>query len=190
MVNKKVINSELGEFSLRPLKSSDANALSAYFLQMSDQTKQYFGPHPLSASYAQKLCLPGQIASNSDIRLVLVQNEEPCKIYGYFIVQMVISENELSRFAGYNLSLKVGSSVSYAPSMAESLIGEGIGSQVFLHIKQQLILMGISDIVLMGGVQKPNTLAVHYYQKFGFRHVGGYQTQVENLDMLLRLEPE
>lgn len=184
---EKSLNSKSGDFLLRPLVIDDAQALADYFLQMSEKTRQFFGPHPLDAPYAQKLCQPQVLAKDSDLRLIITRNRLPLEVLGYFIVQMPVSKNERDRYAGYGISLQPDHAVSYAPSMAESLIGQGIGSQVFDRIKQTLLEKGINQVLLMGGVQKRNILAVHYYQKFGFTHVGSYHTDVENLDMILHL---
>ncbi|GAB5380165.1 MAG: hypothetical protein Alis3KO_24740 [Aliiglaciecola sp.] len=187
MFKQQSLGRGLASYSIRRLTNVDGLALADYFLQMSNQTKQYFGPHPLDADYAQKLCLPDQIANDTDVRLVIVNQEEPSKIFGYFIVQVDVSENELCRYEEYGLPLAESKVVSYAPSMAEAMIGKGLGSQVFEIICKELIRLHYSTVVLMGGVQKRNTLAVHYYQKFGFKHVGSYYTEVENLDMILQL---
>lgn len=182
------LESQTGEYVLRQLSQEDSRALAKYFLQMSQQTKQYYGPHPLNAEYANELCQPSALEDDTALRFVVTNGDVPKKICGYFIVQSPPSNSELERYAEYGMPLQAERSVSYAPSMAETLIGQGIGSQVFELIKHEMLSRKMACVVLMGGVQKRNTLAVHYYQKFGFQHVGSYYSDVENLDMILHLD--
>jgi ribosomal protein S18 acetylase RimI-like enzyme len=53
-----------------------------------------------------------------------------------------------------------------------------------LNIARQI---GRKRIVLMGGTQATNPRAIRFYQKFGFKTVGEFITDINNYDMILEL---
>ncbi len=183
----RISHADYAELTLRGLNTSDGPALADYFAQMSTQTRSFFGPHPMDANHAHLLCRT--VESTTDFsRVVLVDKAN--RILGYFILQWKIDPREVLRYSGYQINLMNQPSVSFAPSIAEELINKGIGSQVFMALKQLAQQAGMQSMILMGGVQARNHLGVHFYRKLGFQTVGGYYNEVENIDMLLPLDTQ
>lgn len=170
---------------VRQLTQADAYALANYFAQMLCETRTYFGPHPLNQDTALTLCEADQLVNDDCKRLVLVDSTQA--ILGYFILQFCISAEDKHRYESYGLLKNIDYMVAYAPSLDESLIGKGIGSLVFEEIKRYLKHTDTTAMLLMGGVQQQNGVAVSYYKKLGFNIVGEFQKDVENLDMMLNL---
>ncbi|MDA3893832.1 MAG: GNAT family N-acetyltransferase [Salinivirgaceae bacterium] len=170
------------KFKFRRLAEYDSEALGDYFENLSDETKQKFGPHALTKSYATFLC---HRSLENAMRFVL--EDEKSLIQGYFIVDFNLIDHEAERYASNGIELKMGKDVFFAPSLADNLQNSGLGSQVTNRIIEILKEDHISTVVLLGGTRENNQLALKFYENMGFKKVGGYQTDVWNFDMQLKL---
>jgi GNAT superfamily N-acetyltransferase len=169
----------------RLLLPGDGELLGRYFEGLSAETRRRFGLHPLTAGQAQDLC--ARINRHDALRFVALMPGATPQIIAYFILKLGISEHELERYASYGIKLDDNLDCTFAPSVADEVQGRGLGSLLMPHLIDTARRMGKRSIVLMGGTQATNERAVHFYLKFGFGHIGDFQTDVENHDMILYL---
>ena len=106
-------------------------------------------------------------------------------IVGYFILEFELSPYEKSRYQSQGIELTQGLDVLFAPSIADDFQNCGLASLVMPEIISQTRRKGIRSLVLMGGTQATNARAIAFYEKFGFKKYGGYQTEGFNHDMRL-----
>ncbi len=114
------------EFLFRKLARSDAALLGAYFLSLSKETQSKYGPHPLTAEHAGKLCQTAQDTADRFIVLEKNQNE----IIGYFIVEYGDAPDEANRYRAQGIDLESMRDPIFAPSMADAYQNKGIASLV------------------------------------------------------------
>jgi diamine N-acetyltransferase len=167
---------------LRPLGREDATRLSSYFDALSSESTRRFQPHPLTSEVARSLCA---IEGSATLRCVI---ESAGRVIGYFILEPTVSVHEAERYSRFGISLKSGQDYTFAPSVADEFQNKGIASLAMPHLINLARKSGAKSLVLMGGTQATNTRAVAFYEKFGFRRFGGYQTDVFNHDMRLTIE--
>lgn len=177
----KAIISKSGEnFILKRLTLNDSEALGRYFDNLSHETKQRFAPHPLNQAYATFLC--HKILENA-LRFVLIDEQK--EIQGYFIIDFDLIHHEAERYLGYGIELTAGKDVFFAPSIADKYQNQGLASLVMPYIIEIAKADSASSIILLGGTRETNPLALAFYEKFGFKKLGGYHTDVYNFDMQL-----
>lgn len=111
----------------------------------------------------------------------------PLSLGGYFILEPRPASEEIERFAKVDIDIARGKHLRFAPSIADRYQNSGFASKVMVEVIEMAKNAGAHSIVLMGGTQSTNTLAVAFYKKFGFRHVTSYWTDIENYDMYLPL---
>lgn len=167
---------------LRPLSRHDAAALSSYFDALSPASKRRFQPHPLTPEMAEALCAADAAATR---RFVI---EAGGRLIAYFILEPDMAVHEAARYEPFGISLKSGQDFLFAPSVADEHQGQGIASLAMPHLISEARRHGARSLVLMGGTQATNARAIAFYEKFGFRRFGGYQTEVFNHDMRLVIE--
>jgi len=163
---------------LRPLKSTDEQALGDYFLSLSDKTKGFFSPHPFNRETAEKLCK--EIDKTSTLRLIAVSAN---KIVGYFILFPGMSQSSKERYRNLNEN----EICSVAPSIADEFQNQGLGTKMMMYTIDIARRLGKKKMILSGGVQVRNQRAIHFYKKFGFKIVREFQTELKNYDMVLDL---
>jgi diamine N-acetyltransferase len=169
----------------RLLLPGDGELLGRYFEGLSAETRHRYGPHPLTAGEAQNLC--ARINRFDALRFVALVPGAMPQIIAYFILMLSVTEHETERYATYDIKLDGNLDCTFAPSVADEVQGHGLGSLLMSPLIDTARRMGKRSIVLMGGTQATNERAIHFYRKFGFEHVGDFQTDVENQDMILYL---
>ncbi|TAA48401.1 GNAT family N-acetyltransferase [Corallincola spongiicola] len=170
------------QFSLRLLHRDDGAALARYFAQMGEDTRRRFGPHPLTEAFADELVQKGDDSAD---RFVMTSDDG--KIAAYFIFERQAFPHEMQRYAEQGIVLAAGQDISFAPSVADAYQNSGVASAAMPALIGYARSMGAKSLVLMGGTQATNERAVRFYEKFGFRRHGGYQTELYNHDMRLLL---
>ena len=176
---------------LRPLMGHDAAILGEYLLGLSDRTRSFYCPHPFDQETAVRLC--ASVNHAETLRLVAaVDRQGRERMVGYFIVNLGIRARDRQRYHVLNIVLDDATDCTLAPSVADDFQNTGLGSLMMVHLKNVLKQCGRHRIILWGGVQERNALAVHFYQKFGFEKVGEFmsgtagdhRTGTNNFDMM------
>lgn len=180
----------IGRLVLRPLAADDAEAFGRYLEALGPESRRRFGPHPHTMAEARRLC--GELDRSEALRL-LVLREGEAEAVGYFILYPGVRPAEEKRYAGYGIALQGETDCTFAPSIADVCQGQGLGSAVMAHILDLVRALGFSRVVLSGGTQATNDRAIGYYEKFGFRRVGSFETdsathgRLNNHDMMMIL---
>lgn len=164
---------------IRNLGPEDFTILHNYLEQLSIETRQRFGPHRFDlASIIEQYADPDKFMG-----YIVIDN---CKgnVVAYSIVKKGILEHDSKRLQSYGLILNDNTDFTFAPSVSDDWQGKGVGQFVFRYICSELKKMGVSRIILWGGVQCDNERAVNYYIKNDFRILGRFEYNGCNYDMI------
>jgi len=169
-------------YDLRRLHKSDAWALSIYFESLSQDTKKRFGPHELTHETAHEICY---LEKDTAHRFIAITSSGT--IAAYLILEFGMIDHERHRYKNYGIQLEAGKDVFFAPSVLDPFQNTGLASAVLSELISYIKTAGAISLVLLGGTQETNQLALGFYAKFGFQPLDGYQTEVFNIDMRLVL---
>lgn len=169
-----------GKILLRLLGVNDSRVLGEFFRGLSHETRSRFAPHQLSMEYASALC--HRLDQDSADRFILISAEE---CVGYFILDPVIPIHEADRFRTFGISLESYRDCMFAPCMADNYQGRGLATKSMPFLLDHCLRKGYRSLALLGGTQESNLQALQFYRKFGFKKIGGYLTEVYNIDMQL-----
>jgi diamine N-acetyltransferase len=176
--NEKVI--------FRLLDSYDGEKLRAYFENLSETTKGYFGPHPLNKETAINIC--SNLDLNNNVIYFVVTTEDKTRIIAYFLLFLGVLDHDRKRYFDIGLKLSNTNDCSLAPSVLDEYQDKHLGSLIIektLGIAKQLKK---ERMILWGGVKAENPRAIHFYEKFGFKKIGEFEHQGLNYDMMLELK--
>ena len=166
----------------RPWQSSDLPNLLSYLQHLSEVTQDRFGPHPFTIEALEHL-----YHRSDHIGFLLIENNSTY-IIGYAIVKLGYLEHDLPRLLSYHFQPDHTTDATYAPSLADDWQGKGIGKLLWNTVKEYLLKLQKKRVILWGGVQSNNTIAVKYYQKNNFISIGSYTYNgKDNLDMICTL---
>ena len=180
---------------LRPLRSTDAAALGAFFRGLSEQTVGLYGPHPFDQATADRLCTE---AGGDRSRTRLLTTLEPpaagpgaprdaLRVVAYFILGFAMHSRDAERYRQRGMPLDDQTDVSLAPVVADAYQSTGVGSLVMEQLLPWLRQHGRRRLVLLGGVRQHNAQAIRFYEKWGMRRVGEFVTSAPNYDMIVDL---
>ena len=159
---------------IRPLRPRDADAFSFFLSHLTEKTRHFFEPHPLTWAEGQQLALESDPADC--LRLVLIDIRLPQQpILGYLVLQMGLRDYEQERFDRYGIEYDPRLCVSLAPVIAEGWRAQGLGAPLLkqgLHLCREL---GRQAVILMGGVQDNNRMAVRFYLRHGFHRLDSFE---------------
>lgn len=170
------------QFTFGYLQSSDLPALLDYLQQLSPVTRKRFGPHPFDEAAILRF-----YSNPFDVWGFLAKSAETGAIVAYAPVKRGYLEHDRPRLEAYGLSLSQHTDCTFAPSVADDWQGQGLGGQLFNFIQTELQARGIRRIILWGGVQASNAAALRFYEKMGFRVLGGFEYEGGNWDMVKEL---
>ena len=162
--------------SFRLLEASDLEPLTTFFLGLSAETQRHYNPHPLNRETAEQLC-------DSAGAGLFVAVAEDGEILAYMILARYIAKSDRAR---YGDKINPDLCASFAPVVADAYQGRGIGTRMARYVLDSAKRMGLSQVILMGGVQER---ARHFYERLGFRYTGEFQSDYGLLyDMLIELQ--
>lgn len=184
-ISESIITLNDGEtLSVRPLEHRDAVALGEFLAGLSSSTRRFSTFDGYDLTTAEEMCVA--IDRYDKFRLVIVGGDET--IVGLFELGFELSDRDMTNFAGYGLALDGRYDCVFGPTLADAYQHRGIGSQVFMKVKDVVQQAGRRRIILWGGVLADNHAAIGYYRKLGFVVVGTFtENGQEYLDMLLAL---
>lgn len=180
----KIVLKNNKEVIVRDLLPGDNENLLFYFNSLSPETKSRFGPHLFDKLTIDWLCSP---QSNDHVKLIAC-DVSSLKIIAYSIVRLYIVEHEMPRLQTYGINPNHQTDCTFAPSIADAYQAIGLGKIMFGKIEEKLKNLGKKRIVLWGGVQSDNDLAVNYYIKLGFTILGEFWYNGKNFDMIKIIE--
>ena len=160
-------------FKFRPLSATDSAILGEYFMNLSPQTIDLYGPHPFDQDTANQLC--AEIDLTRIIRWIAIFTADGREqVVGYLIQHLGIPADEMQRYAQAGRALDPAAGCLVAPSVADAYQNQGLGSPMMAHVLKVARQMGLKYALLEGGVFAHNERAVHYYEKHGFQRAGTF----------------
>lgn len=167
--------------TIRPLTFSDFDRLTDYLQNLSPETKRRFGPHPFDRNAVEDYH-----RAHHEVTGYIALHEGD-QVVAYALIKQGLVDEDIPRFVGYNLNPHPHHDCTYAPSVADDWQSCGLGTLLFDVIRKDCLLKGFNRMFLWGGVQSTNTKAVNYYIKLGFTHLGTFEHNGPNDDMMLQL---
>jgi ribosomal protein S18 acetylase RimI-like enzyme len=168
------------QISIENLMPEMEQLLVDYLLKLSPASASRFGPHPFDLPAVKDL-----FTAKGLHRGYIASFVESPGIIAYALIKNGILEWDRARLHSYGLTLDDHTDCTYAPSVADCWQSVGIGNLMLEHIRKDLASQGKSRIILWGGVQATNEKAVAFYRKNGFRQLGVFEHNGQNLDMIL-----
>lgn len=174
---------QLSELCIQQVNPSDYHNLNQFLEQLGTLTKNRFQPHkydldsiitfyyPYNYNQGFIVCLPDK---QTIIAYAIIH-------YGYLL-------HDAPRINAYGLQLNHLTDCFYAPSVADEWQGKGLGRFLFESILFEIRSRGFKRIFLWGGVQSDNFQAIKYYEILGFNHLGSFEYQGMNLDMMKEIK--
>lgn len=162
---------------------SDLPNLLSYLHHLNEETRNRFGPHPFTKEALEHLY------HHPDYTGFIIIENNSTFIIGYAIVKLGYLEHDHPRLLSYNILPDHTTDATYAPSLANDWQGKGIGKVLWNHTKNHLQQQQKQRVILWGGVQEDNVVAVNYYNKIGFIKIGSYEYHGKNnLDMVCTIQ--
>jgi diamine N-acetyltransferase len=172
----------------RPLLPTDVEGLTEFLESLSPRTRFFWNMASYDRHQAQELC--DAINRYDKFRMVAqsggtAQNSLLATVDFAFWV-----EPELQRLREADIVLAEEHTCRFGPCVRDAYQNRGVGSALMPSTLDIARRFGMRHIVLWGGVVQENTVAVHFYQKHGFRMVGAFTESdgTDCYDMLLDLE--
>lgn len=177
----KVTTRDHRQAHIRPLTFNDFDRLTHYLQRLSPESKRRFGPHPFDRDSVE-----AYHRLHPDVTGFIALHEE-VEVVAYALIKQGLIAEDIPRLTGYGLRPDAQTDCTYAPSVADEWQSCGLGTLLFELIREDCRQKGFQRIILWGGVQSTNTKAVNYYNKLGFIHLGTFEHNGPNDDMMLLL---
>lgn len=189
-------------FRFRIFRREDAEKLGSYFEGLSEATRRLYAPHAFTREEARRLC---ETLDYGQIMRFIVEldsdaaddhahghGDEKRDIVAYAILGMGFLKHDEAHYMSYGFDLDNSLVCTLAPSVGDAWQNNGLGSAMIDKIIAVARQLGMRWIVLWGGTQARNRRAIHFYEKFGFRKVGEFESKsneetIDNHDMILEL---
>jgi len=168
---------------IRKLTLDDLDSLLEYLGNLSESSRKRFGPHAFDQSTLWNIFSD----QTHNIGFIAVEVSSQ-KIIAYAIIRLGFLDHDSDRLQSYGLLLDRETDCTFAPSVADEWQGRGIGKRMFGYILEEMKTNGIRRIILWGGVQSNNALAVNYYKRLGFQTLGQFEYSGWNYDMVFSIE--
>ncbi|MDD3647909.1 MAG: GNAT family N-acetyltransferase [Candidatus Dojkabacteria bacterium] len=173
------------EIIFRSLEEGDEINFGKFMAELSEDTKELFGPHPLTKEEAQKLCQQAKFSNT----LRMVASNSKNEIVGYMVISYPLRESQLQRYENYDIDIIQGRDLCIAPCVSDAYQGKGLGSFMMKETIKIAQDLGAKHIILWQGTQKSNKRAVNYYKKFGFKINAEFERYGHtNYDLTLSLD--
>jgi ribosomal protein S18 acetylase RimI-like enzyme len=171
--------------NIRSLTAGDANQLFNYLQQLSPESRSVFEPHPFDQQTIDNIC---EHPDNETQRFIAAE-ESAHIIVAYMLIKQGMVAGDQQRYAERNQFYDPGTTVTYAPSVADAWQGSGLGTAMLTIIENELKYKGMLHIVLWGGVQTSNQKAVNFYKKNGYQMIASFRhDDKDNYDMVKPLD--
>lgn len=175
-----MISTENFQCFVRRLDSADALNVHNYLQALSPLSKKRFGPHPFDQDAVST------VLNDSGLIAYGAFGHETNNLIAYALIRRGYISFDRDRYVNYGINLCETTDCTYAPSVADSWQNRKIGSRVFDFIMKDLP-SDFKRMVLWGGVQADNSIAVAFYKRKKFQMLGEFEHNGNNFDMMLNL---
>ncbi|MEV6300664.1 GNAT family N-acetyltransferase [Actinoplanes sp. NPDC051861] len=173
--------------AVRALRDDDGVALTSFLSGLSPTSTRFWHGATSAADAAADWI--EAIGRYDKLRLVAHHPDRPAEFAG--VVDLSFSlpvEAELSRYAGYGITLDENRTVRFGPCVADAWQGRGLAAHLLPPAWDAARLFGRDCVVLFGGVHADNHRARRFYQRHGFTEVGAFSnTDGDCIDMMRHL---
>jgi diamine N-acetyltransferase len=174
-------NNHVGKgIKVRRLNTIDTGCVLKYLHALSEQSKKRFGPHPFD-----KEAIVNILNDTNHVVAYGAFESETNSLISYSLIQFGYLPYEKDRLEGYGLELSQQTDCTFAPSVADLWQNQGVGGLVFDFILSDLP-QKVNRIILWGGVQADNIVAVNYYLRKNFLKLGEFEHNGSNIDMIFK----
>jgi GNAT superfamily N-acetyltransferase len=177
MIYKTHLNKEV---VLRKLLPTDFDELCRYLQRLGNDTKKRFGPHPFDIEsiidfYKSRDQMIGYLAKDISTGIIVA----------YSIIKVGYLNHDYNRLQSYGINPNLKTDCTFAPSVADTWQSAGVGNALFQFIRSDLVATGVRRIILWGGVQADNQIAVNFYRKNNFKILWQFEYNGSNYDMIM-----
>jgi diamine N-acetyltransferase len=172
--------------TFRPLMPDDADRLAVFLGELSAESRRLSTFDGYDQAAAKELC--DAIGRYDKLRFVL-EEESSGRIVGILELSLGLPDGDIQRYQKAGVALEEDTDIRFGPTLADDYQGSGVGTAVFPLVIDVARALGKKRIILWGGVLSDNSRAIHYYEKHGFKPMGGFTGPDgrESLDMMLVL---
>jgi RimJ/RimL family protein N-acetyltransferase len=170
--------------AVRPLQRDDVEALTAYFVSLSEETRRRYGPHPFDRPTAERFCAAWDDPQTTRFLAVLDAGTPEAKVIAYMILTREVWADDVALRRAPGPGPRCLPGALGGRRLPEPGPRRADGRQVLAWARAA----GLRQVILMGGVQAPNERAYRLYQSLGFERVGEFWTrngELLNYDMIV-----
>jgi len=169
---------------LRPLAPDDAQALTGFLENLSEQTRGFYRLKSYDAIMVKEMC---DAIGNYDKLRMVVTDERKRRLAGIFEYSFDIPDGDKERFRNYGIRLDSKTDCRMGPCMADGYQNRGLGSALFPRLIDIVRRFGKKRLILWGGVFEKNGRAINFYEKNGFRKLGMFENRTDgkSVDMII-----
>lgn len=164
---------------VRRLTDADSHSVYAYLQSLSPQTKKRFGPHAFDEETVMNV-----LNDTGNMIAYGAFETETNLMIAYSLIKFGWISFDKDRLINYGLELHEITDCTFAPSVADSWQNKKVGSLVFNFILSDLPA-NFNRIILWGGVQADNAIALNFYMRKNFHMLGMFEHHGNNYDMIL-----
>ena len=168
---------------LSPLRPSDEVALASFFDGLSSRTRQWYSvTDPRTEARDRR----SAIARYDKLRLLLRGGG---RILALAEFSFDLVATDIERFTRYGVTLRPGRDCRWGLCVSDEWQGRGVGTALAAPSFDLARRFGRDRVILWGGVQSANAVAVRYYRKVGFTEIGQFTNDegIASIDMLRAL---
>ena len=170
--------------TFRQINRHDRKALYNYLQQLSAESRSRFGPHSFDRTTINSII----DQPDTTIHRYVAIDDLTGDMIAYMLIKQGMIEFDYPRYAARNQFFDDATTVTFAPSVADSWQSTGLGSAMASFIEANLSDRRIKTIILWGGVQATNTKAVNFYKKLGYQFIASFRhDEKDNYDMVKEL---
>eukprot|EP01134_Creolimax_fragrantissima_P005099 CFRG5099T1 len=173
------------QFTVTNARPKHKRILADFFANLSESTRTRYGVHPLTYEYACEACEYDSELNRMKSHLIIISPGPRLEVVGYLLLDHNYIKHEYERYSRYyHIHLESPLDIFFAPVMSDKHQNKGIASCVIPSIKQHILDIQGRSIMLLGGVQRSNEIAMHFYKKEGFVEMGEFEREgVMSVDM-------
>jgi len=158
---KKIINNK--KYVFRLLNHKDEKILADFFLNLSEDIKIKYSPHPFDKKTAKEIC---EMKDKKFKRVICIHNKT---IVAYCIIYFKLRIWEKMRYNKAGIFIEDEEVSTIAPCVLDEYQHTGIGSIMFDYVLKVSKVYNKKIIVLWGGVVLKNHQAINYYKKMNMK---------------------
>jgi diamine N-acetyltransferase len=167
---------------LRPLALDDKEKITEFLSGLSDNARHYYVLDNYGKKTADNVCE----SVVKPEKLHFVAETESSGIIALVKFSLDLPEADKLRFSQYSVDLVSGTVSRCGTCIADDFQNVGLGGITLQQIIDTSSDLGLTKVMLSGGIFADNERAIHMVQKYGFKIVGEFtdKDNQKHVDML------